>query len=350
MNRIRIEEALQDRNILFVDVRSPKEFAEDHIPGAINIPILDNEERAIIGTLYKHEGKDSAVQKGLEFVTPKLEQLYNQLKELSDKNKVVIYCFRGGMRSSSVVDFASSCDVKVHKLDGGYKAYRRYVISYFQTLSSRFLFTTLHGNTGVGKTQMLLELQKCGEAILDLEFFAKNSGSVFGDLYYEGNAPSQKFFETSIFEKLYSYEQKNQKVIFLESESKKIGRCTLPAEFWEMMQSGKHILVEASMKNRVRRCVEDYTQKQKNDDEGLIQAISRLKDKLGNKKTAELIELVQQKNYDEVAEFLMEQYYDRLYLYSQDQYDYEFTVSSDQMQESVEKIIAWSICELVNIE
>lgn len=342
MNRIRIEEALKDKNVLLIDVRSPLEFEEDHIVGAVNIPILDNEERAIIGTLYRHEGKDTAIKKGLEFVSPKLESLYRQLRELSQKHKLAIYCFRGGMRSSSVVDFASSCDLKVYKLEGGYKGYRRYVISYLQTLKERFQFVVLHGHTGIGKTEMLLELEKLGMAILDLEFFAKNSGSVFGDLYYDGNPPSQKYFESSIFHKLQEYERKGQRLIFMESESKKIGRCILSAEFWEMMQDGKHILVEASLQSRVKRCVGDYAKKQRDSDEGLIRAVSRLKDKLGKKKVSELIEQIQKKSYEEVAGFLMEHYYDHLYLHSQDKYEYELTVDSDRMRESIEEIINWT--------
>lgn len=351
METIAIEDAIKSKHTCFIDVRSPKEYKEDHIPGAINIPILDDEERAIIGTIYKHNGKDMAVDKGLEYVTPKLKDLYNDLKKHSDgSDEVVIYCFRGGMRSGSVVDFASGCGLKVKKLEGGYKSYRRFVIEYLKNLEKKFQFVILHGHTGIGKTQMLLELEKEGVSILDLEFFAKNSGSVFGDIYYTGERPSQKYFETVLFDKIWEYEQNGQGIIFMESESKKIGRCVLTQEFWDMMQNGKHILVEASLEGRVRRCVDDYTEKTKDNDQQLINSIKKLKDRLGNEKINELIQQASEKKYDEIASFLMVEYYDKLYLHSQKMYSYELVVNSDKMTQSVQEIVNWYKNEKSNNE
>lgn len=342
MDIITIEESLGIENKIFVDVRSPLEFEEDHIIGAVNIPILDNEERAIIGTIYKHEGKANAVKRGLDFVSPKLKEIYRNLELLNKTyDKVIVYCFRGGMRSGSVVDFAKSCGLNVAKLEGGYKSYRHYVIEYLEKLEEKFQFVVLHGHTGIGKTEMLLELEKRGVGILDLEFFAQNSGSVFGDIYYDGKRPSQKFFETQIFSKLLEYENQKKKLIFMESESKKIGRCVLSKEFWEMMQSAKHILVEASIDCRVKRCVDDYTKKTREHDEQLISSIYKLKDKLGVKAVQELVQKSEDKKYEYVARFLMENYYDKLYMHSQNKYQYEFVVKSDEMIKSVQKIIDW---------
>lgn len=342
MKTITIEEAFKKNNKIFVDVRSPLEFEEDHIVGAVNIPILDNEERAIIGTIYKHEGKESAVQRGLDFVSPKLKKLHFEFSKLAEKyEQIIIYCFRGGMRSGSVTDFIQSCGIDVLKLDGGYKSYRHFVMQYLSGLQNKFTFVVLHGHTCIGKTEMLLEFEKQNIGILDLEFFAKNSGSVFGDIFYKGKRPSQKFFETQLFNKLYQLELENKKYIFMESESKKIGRCTLSKEFWQMMQDGKHILVTASMESRVRRSVSDYTLKSEDNDERLIESLRHLKDKLGKEKIKQLTEQILAKRYEDVAEFLMSDYYDKLYLHSQDQYRYEFSVCSDDMAQSVQEIQKW---------
>lgn len=342
MESINLERALKLEKKIFIDVRSPLEFEADHIMGAINIPILDNEERAIIGTLYKHEGKEKAVETGLDFVTPKLKELFNQIKKLKEEYKnVIIYCFRGGMRSSSVVEFLNSCGIEVIKLDGGYKYYRNYVITTLENLDKDFKFVVLHGNTGIGKTEMLLELQSRGIGIIDLEYYARNSGSVFGEIYYSGEKTTQKFFETQIFDYVQNAKSENKYYLFMESESKKIGKCVLSNAFWNMMKDGYHILVEASIESRTNRCVKDYTEKCKDNDEKLKSSILKLKDTVGNEAINTLIEKSEEKDYYYIAKFLMENYYDRLYNHSQVQYDYEFTVSSDNMSLACDKVEVW---------
>ena len=130
MKTITIKEALNQENAVFVDVRSQKEYSEDHIYGAVNIPLLDDEERVIIGTLYKQEGKEEAIDRGIDFVTPKIRELYVELKSLSqNKKKIIIYCSRGGMRSGSVAQLAAAFGLDVQKLEGGYKSYRTFVRS-----------------------------------------------------------------------------------------------------------------------------------------------------------------------------------------------------------------------------
>lgn len=342
MKTINFHEAQKIDNKIFVDVRSPKEYQEDHIYGAINIPLLDNEERAIIGTLYKHEGKEQAVEKGYEYVLPKLEELHQKLKMLTENyQEVTIYCFRGGMRSSSVVDFAQSKGLKVSKLENGYKGYRNYVLEYLKNIDEKFKFVVLHGNTCVGKTDILLELEKVGLQILDLEFLAKNSGSVFGGIYYEGEGPSQKYFETLLFEKFISYERSGAPYVFMESESKKIGRCYLSKEFWSMMQNAHHILVEATIEERVQRSVHDYSLKESDNDRALVRSVRKLKDSIGKQIMLELEKDIQEKDYAKVAKYLMENYYDQLYRHSEKKYSYELTVNSGNMPATVNKILNW---------
>lgn len=342
MKSIELQDALDLEKKIFVDVRSPKEFEEDHIIGAINIPILDNDERAIIGTLYKKNGQETAVEKGLEFVTPKLNEFYKQIKDLKEKyENVIIYCFRGGMRSSSFVDFINGCGLEVKKLEKGYKFYRNHVIQTNENLDKHFKFVVLHGHTGIGKTEMLLELQKRGISILDLEYYARNSGSVFGGIYYSEKAPTQKFFESQMFDYVENARKNNVKYLFMESESKKIGRCVLSANFWQMMIDGYHILVEASIEARVERCVKDYTLKCHDNDELLRISVQKLKDTLGKSNIETLLKKTDEKDYYYIAKFLMENYYDMLYAHSQNKYEYEYTVNSDKFIEACDTIEQW---------
>lgn len=351
MKTITIKEALNQENAVFVDVRSQKEYSEDHIYGAVNIPLLDDEERAIIGTLYKQEGKEEAIDRGIDFVTPKIRELYVELKNLSQNEKeIIIYCSRGGMRSGSVAQLAAAFGLDVQKLEGGYKSYRNHVLNYLKDIEGKCKFTVLHGNTCVGKTDILSALEEEGLNTLDLEDLAKNSGSVFGHIYHEEEATNQKFFETQIFTKIKSLEDKEDKILFMESESKKIGRCTLSKEFWDMIQNGYHILVESSIKDRVNRSVKDYSLKSSNCDKKLIDSVYKLKDTLGHETTKLLEERVSKKDYAFVAQYLMENYYDRLYRHSEKKYTYEFSVCSDQMEETIKTIINWHKKKLMSKE
>ncbi|MGL5440074.1 MAG: tRNA 2-selenouridine(34) synthase MnmH [Filifactoraceae bacterium] len=336
---IELNKALSEKDYIFVDVRSPKEYLEDHIIGAYNIPLLDNEERAIIGTLYKQEGKEIAVNKGYQIVNPKLDNITREFRNLFQSDKeIIVYCFRGGMRSTTVVEYLRSVGIKARKLEGGYKSYRKFVMDYLEDLSY-FEFIILHGHTGVGKTELLLELKSQGKYILDLEDYACNSGSVFGEIYYKGDNPSQKFFETRIFNELREARESGNKYIYMESESKKIGRCNLGVSFWEKMIEGRHIYVEASLESRVKRCVLDYTKKCWDNDDKLIRAIAKLKDTIGNVKVEELTEATKLKDYTKIAGFLMEKYYDPLYQHSINKYEYIKMVSSENIEQAVKEIM-----------
>lgn len=341
MKTIGIEEALELENAYFIDVRSPKEYEEDHIDGAINIPLLDNDERAIIGSLYKQEGKESALTEGYKFVNPKLENLERQLRALGEERNLILYCFRGGMRSGSVTEFAENLGLNVYKLEGGYKSYRNYVLDYLKNIEGKFQFVVLHGNTCVGKTDLLKGLEARSLNILDLEDMAKNSGSVFGDIYHEDEKSNQKNFESQIFTKLRAYEKTKDPMVFMESESKKIGRCMLSKEFWDMMQKARHLLVEASLASRVERSVHDYSLKSNNCDKKLISSVHRLKDSLGNEAVRILENRINGKDYAYVAGYLMENYYDQLYRHSESKYSYELSVDSSNIDKALDDIMNW---------
>ncbi len=337
LKEISLQKMLEFENTVIVDVRTPKEYLEDHIPGAINIPIFDDDERAIIGTLYKQKGKEIAVETGIEITSPKLQDFYNKYLNLSKQYKqIVLYCFRGGMRSTSLVDFLNEIGLKVLKLDGGYKAYRNYVLKYLENLSIKHQFIVLHGHTGTGKTMLLEELEKKGVCVLNLEALAQNSGSVYGEIFYSGKAPSQKWFDSLVVKILRESKYKN---ILMESESKKIGKVTLCKTFWDTMIQGKHILINSSVENRVKRLVEDYTKYNTQDDEYLKKSTSRLKDTIGNQAVEDLINKIEDKNYESVASFLIQNYYDKLYSYSIGKYEYNMILSSDFPDEAVNEIL-----------
>ncbi|KDR95215.1 tRNA 2-selenouridine synthase [Peptoclostridium litorale DSM 5388] len=337
-NIVEIEEAFKLKNTVFIDVRSPEEYIDNRIIGAVSIPLFDDYERKIVGTLYKNEGKENAIERGLEFVSAKLKDFYKEFCDVAMQHEnIVVYCARGGMRSRSVVDLMNSVGIKAKQLKGGYKAYRNYVMDYFADLKSDSRFIVLHGLTGVGKTEILDELSDKGFSVLDLEGLAKNCGSVFGHICYEEDPPSQKLFESLIFDKLYN---SNDKHIFVESESKRVGSVIVPQSIYEMIVSddSAHILVEASEQTRIERLVNQYVSLSLKDDTKLLECISYLKKRLSKEKIALLSQCVEEKDYDAVAKELIIEYYDPLYKYSIEKYKYDCKVDSDDMEELMECI------------
>ncbi|MDK2917449.1 MAG: tRNA 2-selenouridine synthase [Candidatus Petromonas sp.] len=340
-NLIDVEKALNLKNAVFIDVRSPKEYNEATIPKSVNIPLLDDEERAIIGKVYRKKSIDEAKSLGLRYASPKLENIYNEIQNLKKLyENIVIFCWRGGMRSRSVCSILNMMNIgNVYQLKGGYKAYRRYVFNFLKNEVSNYKFITLHGLTGVGKTSILYELSKNNIPTINLEDMAKNSGSVFGNLFFEGDSPSQKEFESLIFNKLYF---NNKGYVILESESKRIGNVNIPDSVMQSMNGGYHILIQTNLNNRIQNIYKDYTKIKTNLDERIISAISHLKKRLGNENVQMLIEKVQCKEYEFVIEFLIKEYYDPLYKYSINKIKkYDLTINYDDIQEAVTEVKAF---------
>ena len=179
------------QNVPLLDVRSPAEFEQGHIPGAINVALFTNEERARVGTIYKTQGKDEAVLEGLRIVGPKMASIVEQALELAPERKLKVHCWRGGMRSGSVGWLLRQAGFSVEVLNGGYKAYRQKVL---QELANPFNFVVVGGPTGSGKTHVLKALQNSGEQVIDLEGLAHHRGSAFGHMGLE-EQPSSEYFE-----------------------------------------------------------------------------------------------------------------------------------------------------------
>lgn len=336
---INIHEALAMPNACFFDLRSPKEFADGSIPGAKNVPIFDNEERAEIGTIYKQISEETAKARGLEIASAKLPSIIQIIKATAGKRNVVVYCWRGGMRSQSIATILHLMGIPVYQLNDGYKAYRQYILNTLLHYKIRPCFVVLHGLTGVGKTLLLRELVARGQAVLDLEGLANHRGSVFGKIG-KGQVVTAKNFDAMLLEVLDAY--KKEEYIIVEAESKRIGNVYLPDCVMQSMKQGKHILLSASLQTRVQRILDEYLCKGTEAcvHEDIFQALDMLESRLGKVKSAQLKEMLQRKNYRTFVEILLLEYYDPLYNYSvQDVQKFDFHVSAENIYEAADRIL-----------
>jgi len=239
-----------------IDVRTPAEFAEDHIPGAINAPVLSDEERVVVGTMYKQISPFEATKHGAALVAQNIARHLETL--FADKPinwKPLIYCWRGGKRSGSMTTWFRLIGWKACQLEGGYKAYRHHVLETLGVLPERFSYRVLAGLTGSGKTRLLRALGEQGAQILDLEDLARHRGSLLGALPGE-TQPTQKGFDTRLLQALERLDP--ARPVFVEAESKKIGQVQLPDALMQMMAESGCIRVEASIEDRVDFLCDDY--------------------------------------------------------------------------------------------
>ncbi|WP_031514474.1 tRNA 2-selenouridine(34) synthase MnmH [Desulfofalx alkaliphila] len=333
---ITIEEALKISNACYIDLRSEIEYDEDTLPGAVNLPLFNSEERARIGTLFKNEGEERAKQLGLELAGPKLKDLYLEIKERS-KNKVpVIFCWRGGMRSQFVAAVLSSLGVNFVRIIGGYKSYRRWVFNYLNQEELPHKAVVLHGLTGVGKTHVLEKLEKKGAPVLDLEGLACNRGSVFGNINMPPS-PGQKKFESLIVDKLETFAP--SKYFIVECEGKRLGNLLVPQVITKKINSGYKILLYAKLSTRVNRIIEDYTVGLNHNIKELQISTTRLAKRLGWKKVEEINLLLEEENFTEAFSYLLTFYYDPLYKYPQQpDENYNLCVECEDLDQAAEEI------------
>ncbi len=239
-----------------IDVRTPLEFADDHVPGAINAPVLSNEERVVVGTMYKQVSPFEATKYGAALVAKNIAQHLQTL--FADKPinwKPLIYCWRGGKRSGSMTTWFRLIGWKACQLEGGYKVYRHHVLERLSFLPERFDFRVLAGLTGSGKTRLLRALGDQGAQVLDLEDLARHRGSLLGALPGEAQ-PSQKGFDSRLLQAMERLDP--ERPVFVEAESRKIGQVQLPDSLMQKMAESECIRVEASLEDRVDFLCEDY--------------------------------------------------------------------------------------------
>ncbi len=296
----------KSKNNLIIDVRAPMEFFKGHLPNAINIPLFEDSERAEIGTLYKQQGKDTAVHRGLEIVSPKMTSFVNQVKQLSSNKKVFVYCFRGGMRSNSFAWLMNTSGLEAVIMKGGYKAFRNYVLKYFEQEQNIIL---LGGKTGSGKTDILKHLNSSSYQTIDLEKIAHHKGSAFGTINEEKQNP-QQVFEHELFHQLSKLD--SNRVLILEDESQTIGYNKIPIGLWQQMKQATIIKLEIPFELRVQKLVEDYTTV---DIEALKSCVIKIAQQLGSLNTKLCLQYLDENNLHDVARLSL-LYYDKAYEFS----------------------------------
>ena len=307
---IEIEEflKLEKENIPIIDVRSSAEYNHAHIPNAHNVYLFNDEERKEIGTIYKQIGREEAVLKGLEFIAPRMTNILKSIDEITknynNSNKILMHCFRGGMRSESVAWLCSNYKYDVYVLKGGYKSYRRYVLNSFNKNYKIYLLT---GKTGSGKTLILNKLKEFGYNIIDLEYLAKHKGSAFGGIN-EGEQPTQEQFENYLSNELCKCD--NDKALWLEDESYLIGKIAIPKPLFNTMKEPQKIIyLNVSKENRAKYITEIYGKYDIND---LEKSILKIKNRLGGERMKEALEFLHNgKIYECVLTLLY--YYDKAY-------------------------------------
>ncbi len=312
---MRILEQSEHSPLIF-DARSEKEYSHAHIPNAISLALFTNEERAAVGTIYKHEGREAAIMKGLEYVGVKMtsylkivnkhyeEHHKDSPQAENSKKDIYLYCARGGMRSASLAWLLDLYGYNVFLIVGGYKLFRRYVLASFERTYDVIL---LGGNTGSSKTLVLKDLVKLGQNVIDLEGIAHHKGSAFGALG-EYPQPSQEMFENKLC--LALDKMQGKKSIWLEDESFLIGKLAIPKPFWNQMQNTRLITyLEIPLQSRAKYLAATYGQYEK---EGLIESVKRITKRLGGLKAKEAVEFIEKGNYYEAAIILLS-YYDKSY-------------------------------------
>lgn len=303
--------ALELRDPLIIDVRSPCEHEAERILGSLNFPLLSDQEREEIGIVYKNEGEITARRRALIHISPKIPLLVDDiLSRRRHGQPILVYCWRGGLRSESVASILSIAGFASWRLTGGYKAWRNMIVK--DLSEDRFAFdaTVLDGLTGVGKTEILAELARQGHQVLDLEKHANHRGSTFGGVGKSAQ-PSQKNFEEAIWNDLRNFDAKRP--VFVEAESRKIGRLSVPSCVLSRIRSATTILVTGSIEERSRRLADDYMQAIHDDLSFAYDLLGRLREFIGAKTCETVSDLLKAGSIHEAIKTLLCEYYDPLY-------------------------------------
>ncbi len=335
---ITIDEALKMKDALLVDVRSEGEYSEDTIPGAVNIPVLNNEERALVGTLYRSDGPVSARRHALELVAPKLPSKIAAV-DSAGAGDLVVFCWRGGERSRFMASVLDTMGYDVYRIIGGYKSYRRYVNEYLEKEELTQRAVVLHGLTGVGKTEVLELLGRKGLPVLDLEGLARHRGSAYGKIGLPPS-PTQKAFESEIVKFLTSIDEKG--IFIVECESRRVGNLLVPLPLMNAIRNGTRVLLYAPLAERVRRIRKIYTDGPGDNVEKLQEATSTLVKRLGRARVEELNRMLEDRNFEPVFTYLLTEYYDPLYKYPDEpSEEYSCSVDTSDVEKASDQILSF---------
>lgn len=293
----------KDQGLVVIDVRSPAEFLDSHIPGAYNLPIFTDEQRESVGTIYKKQGKDEAILAGLDYTGPRLSLFLRQLASINRKKEVLLYCWRGGMRSAAMSWLFELGGYSTFLLDGGYKSYRNYQQEQFQQQANLLV---IGGMTGSGKSEVLEEIEQLGEQIIHLEKIAHHKGSSFGAIG-QSSQPRPGHFENLVFEAWRKLDLSRR--IFIEDESLAIGKVFIPQPLFQQMRNAPLIIMQVPLEERVIRIVKEYAGFS---DEELREAMTRIGKRLGNDQLKAAITAIDSGNYAEATRLSLA-YYDKAY-------------------------------------
>ena len=343
LKTIKIHEFINiSKDLPIIDVRTPAEFGDGHITGAINIPIFSNEERAVVGTKYKQESRDTAIAKALEYIAEKTDHYLDELQRLVTLQEICIYCWRGGFRSEGMGHLFQTTGKRVYRLQGGYKSYRNFVLDSFNT---KYKLIVIGGMTGSGKTEILEEIKKTNEQMLDLEGIANHKGSAFGALG-QNDQPTTQQFENDLATQLNRFD--SQQNIWLEDESRMIGRVKIPDDLFVQMRNTTVIKIEVSKDNRINRLIKDYANFSKDD---LINSIENISRRLGGLNTKLAIDAIEAEDYYTATDIILN-YYDKTYTYGlekrKDQTVLYLKLNGDNSRINAEKVIAFVKDNLTN--
>ena len=291
-----------------IDVRSPAEFQEDHVPGAISLPVLSDEERARVGTIYKQVNPFSARKLGAALVAKNsARHLEGPLSEKQGDWRPLVYCWRGGQRSGSFAAILQQIGWRVSVLNGGYQSYRRSVVKSLYDDDVETPVVLLDGNTGTGKTEVLHKLAALGHQVIDLEGLANHRGSVLGGM---GKQPSQKSFETELYKAVSSLD--STRPVLIEAESSRIGSINLPPKLFNAMKAAPRITLHAPIEARAKLLSRIYAAEGV-DTEILDECLERLVTLRGRAQVAEWKLLLAEQKYEELASSLITLHYDPRY-------------------------------------
>lgn len=292
-----------DSGTLVLDVRSPSEFRQGHMPGAISFPLFSDEERRDVGICYKQEGQEAAVLLGLRMVGPRLAEMVQKARKIAEHRSVKLYCWRGGMRSGSVAWLLNTAGFKTEVLQGGYKNYRKYVLQHIKFPEKGVV---LGGYTGTGKTELLHALKEEGEQIIDLEALAGHRGSAFG-LPEGAEQPGMEQFENDLLRVIQQLDQ--EKVVWVEDESKKIGTVFIRPQFYEGLEKAPLVVIDKCQEDRAAYLASTYGSESKG---RLKSGFERIAKRLGGQHVKRALECIEDEKFSEAAAIALV-YYDKTY-------------------------------------
>ncbi|MFH1937253.1 MAG: tRNA 2-selenouridine(34) synthase MnmH [Bacteroidota bacterium] len=325
-----------------VDVRSPAEFQQGHIPGAINIPLFNDLERAEVGTLYVRSGRDQALLRGLDIILPKTKKILQALRDGVPGTNLLLYCWRGGLRSLNMAWLFKTNGYNVSLLEGGYKAYRRFIRI---RMDEDAWVIVLGGYTGSGKTEVLNHLAEIGEQVIDLEMLASHKGSAFGGIGLP-DQPTNDQFENNLFDQWQRLDKK--RLIWLEDESRMIGKVTLPDPVVKKIKESPMIVLEVPKEIRVGRLVREYAGIE---DRLLSEAVMKIESRLGKARAKGALISIQAKDYAQVTDQILS-YYDKSYSFSinrrKNQPRYHFEVGKFDAREAAKELSEFTHKHLKN--